>query len=151
MTTTAKIERVTGTWRSRAPAVVCAAAIPMVIWTVTVALIGHRLLVTNASGTKPPLDITLPLVTVFALAAGLIGWGLLAVLERFTRRAATIWTVLAGFMFLISFLPLTGPGTPVSTRLVLGSMHVAVAAVLIPVFSRTGRTSGATPDPRDAT
>lgn len=43
----------------------------------------------------------------------------------------------AALVLAVSFLPLTGPDTATATRLVLGLMHVAVAAVLIPVLLRT--------------
>ena len=124
-------------WRPRALAVVLAAAGATVIWVIAVLLFHHELWVTDPSG-RPPLRISLPLVIVFALLAGLIGWGALALLERLTRRARTIWTVLAVIAFLLSFAPLTGPGTPMSTRLILASMHVGVAAILIPALRRTG-------------
>lgn len=101
------------------------------IWLVAVPIIGLRLRVPGRVG-QPTLEIGLPPVFVVALFASLAGWGLLALLERLTRRARGVWSVLALAVLLLSFAMLTGPGIAPVTRLVLGLMHVAVATVLIP-------------------
>jgi hypothetical protein len=40
-------------------------------------------------------------------------------------------------VLVVSFLPLTGPGTAAVTRIALGCMHVAVAVVLLPALWRS--------------
>ncbi|WP_406319965.1 DUF6069 family protein [Streptosporangium sp. NBC_01639] len=39
-----------------------------------------------------------------------LGRGALAVLERYTRRAGTSWSVISGSVLLISFVPMLGVG-----------------------------------------
>ncbi|OKI67345.1 DUF6069 family protein [Micromonospora sp. CB01531] len=85
---------------------------------------------------QPPGVIGLPIVTVFTLVAALLGWATRSVLDRLTRHAAAVWTALAVVVLLASFLPLFAVGASGATKVVFGSMHVAVAAVLIPIFSR---------------
>jgi predicted permease len=127
--------------RARATAVGAAVLAPTVIWLVTVPLLGVDLQVAQPSG-RPPARITLPLVIVTALAASLAGWGVLALLERRTRQARTIWTATAVVALVGSFAPLLAPGTPTTSRVVLGLMHLTVAAILIPSLAR-----GAPADP----
>jgi hypothetical protein len=79
------------------------------------------------------------LVAATSLAAALAGWGLLALLERFTARPRTSWTAIA---VLVGLLSLAGPlstiaPTTVANGLSLALMHLAVAAVLIPGLAAT--------------
>ena len=75
-----------------------------------------------------------------SLIASLAGWALLALLERRTPRARSIWTVVAIVVLLVSVsLPLS-IATTTGSKTVLALMHVAVAVVLIPVLRR-GATS----------
>jgi hypothetical protein len=69
-----------------------------------------------------------------------------ALLGRLTRRAAAVWTALAVLVLLVSFLPLLAVGAAGAAKTILALMHLAVAAILIPVFGRApGR---ARPGPR---
>lgn len=120
--------------RTRALAVLAAAALAVVIWLIAVPLLGADLLVEDRSG--KPVEIGIGPVLLFSLGAGLAGWGLLALLERITARAKTVWTVIAVVVLLLSFGPLTDSSISGGTRLVLGSMHLAVAVVLIPALTR---------------
>jgi hypothetical protein len=80
-------------------------------------------------------------VVISAAAASLAGWGLLAVLERFTARARTVWTVIAALAMLVSLgAPLSGTGITGANRAWLALMHVAVGAVFIPLLARTSRS-----------
>ncbi|MFG1950408.1 DUF6069 family protein [Micromonospora sp. NPDC048830] len=126
--------------RSRALAVAAAVVLPSLIWMVTVLAFDHRLIVTDGSGSRSQ-EIGLPPVILLSLVVSLLGWGLLALLERFTRRAGVIWAVVAVLALGVSFLPLTGPGTAWASRVALGLMHVTVAAVLLTVFLRTSTTA----------
>jgi Family of unknown function (DUF6069) len=79
------------------------------------------------------------LAVIAAVLAALAGWGLLALLERFTARPRTIWTAIA---VLVGLLSLVGPlstiaSTTVANGLSLALMHLAVAAVLIPGLAAT--------------
>jgi hypothetical protein len=74
-----------------------------------------------------------------SLAAGLLGWLLLAVLERRTSRARALWTGAALVALAVSLgLPLSAATTTAAT-VGLIVMHLAVAAVLIPLMGRTAR------------
>lgn len=85
-----------------------------------------------------------PLNVVFAsTVASLAGWGLLAVLERFTSRARTAWTVIAALAALLSLGgPFSGAEITTTNRVVLALLHIVVAAVLIPLLARTSPRRG---------
>jgi hypothetical protein len=100
------------------------------VWVLAVPLLGLHLIVRFGNGT--PQTVEVDFVVGASLIASLMAWGLLAMLERRTSRARTIWSVVAITVLLVSFsLPLSA-GTTASTKAVLTMMHVAVAAVLIP-------------------
>lgn len=86
---------------------------------------------------QPPMIVGLPLVIGSTLALALLGWGALAVLERYIRRARTIWTVIAVAVLMLSFVPILGVEATSGTKSVLSLMHLAVAAVLIPMLRRS--------------
>lgn len=122
----------------RIRAVVGAVGLAAVIWTITVRLLGHRLVVTGGPAGRESLDIGLAPVVVIALLASLAGWAALALLERLLPRTARrIWTITALAVLLLSFAPLLAPGMDPATRLTLAALHIAVAAVLIPAMTRT--------------
>jgi hypothetical protein len=128
--------------RTRAAAVGAAVLAPAAIWLIAVPLLGIDLRVVQASG-KPPAEITLPMVLVTALAASLAGWGLLALLERLTRRARAVWTASAAVALVVSFVPLLTPGTSATSRTVLAVLHLTVAAILIPYLARSAAADAA--------
>lgn len=84
------------------------------------------------------------------LASGfvsLVGWALLAVLERLTRKGRLIWTIVAVVVFLLSLsAPFSGTGTTTGDRVWLLLMHVVVAAVLILLLPAV--SGGRTPPPQ---
>ncbi|MFG2110820.1 DUF6069 family protein [Micromonospora chersina] len=49
---------------------------------------------------QPPLVVSLPLTAAVTLAVSLLAGGVRALLERLTRRAAVVWTVLAVIVLL---------------------------------------------------
>lgn len=83
-------------------------------------------------------QLILPEIAVFTLLFALLGWAALALLERFTRRARTVWTVLAAAVLTLSLAPIFIEQATAATRAMLVVVHVAVAAVLIPAL-RTRR------------
>jgi len=118
--------------RTRALSVGGAVIAAVAVWAVAVPLLGLHLTVRFGSGS--PQTVGLDLVVGASFIASLVGWGLLAMLERRTSRARTIWTVSAIAVLLVSLsLPLSA-GTTTSTKAVLTVMHVAAAAVLIPAL-----------------
>lgn len=97
-----------------------------------------------AVGGRAPTTVGLPLVVAAALAAGLAGWGSLALLRRLTGRARPLWTALAAAVLVASFAPVLGADATAGARIALGLTHVVVAAVLIPGLRRIpdGLTTG---------
>jgi hypothetical protein len=94
---------------------------------------------TVANPGRAPMEVGLGPVVIFSLLASLVGWAALVVLERFTRRATAIWTPLAVVVALLSLLPLAGSEADGGTKLTLGAMHLAVAAVLIALLPARAR------------
>ena len=113
-------------------------------WLVTVPLLGVDLAVKPAGGGTQTVTQTVGVGAVLAtsLAAALLGWALLAVLERWTTRARTIWTAIAAVLLLLSLAgPLTGAlTTPAAVALV--ALHLVVGAVLILGLRRTAAEAG---------
>jgi Family of unknown function (DUF6069) len=83
-------------------------------------------------------QLILPEIIVFALVFALLCWGTLALLERVTRHAKIIWSVLAGAVLAASFIPVFLEQATVDTRVMLCLIHVAVAVALLPML-RHGR------------
>jgi hypothetical protein len=120
--------------RARALSVAAATLAALAVWVVAVPLLGTHLIV--RFGNSAPQTVGIELVLGSSLVASLFGWGLLAVLERRTLRARTIWVGVAIVVLLLSLsLPLTA-GITMPTRTALALMHLAVAAVLIPGLCR---------------
>ncbi|MBO0913734.1 hypothetical protein J1C73_05220 [Streptomyces laculatispora] len=120
--------------RNRLIALVAAVAAAGVIW-----LIGNAAgaaLVVKQNGVT---EITLAGALVSTLMAGLAGWGLLALLERFTTQDRKIWTYVAGAVLLLSLFPTVFADATNGTRVTLTAMHLAVGAVLILLFRRSAR------------
>jgi hypothetical protein len=121
--------------RTAVTAIVGATAAAVVIWVVATAA-GADLTISFGTG-QPIQKITVVNVVVAALVGSLAGWGLLALLRRFTAKARAVWTVTA---IVAALLSLAGPLSTISsagTKAWLVSMHLAVATVLIVVLRRT--------------
>jgi hypothetical protein len=125
--------------RTRALAVAAAAAASVLIWLVTVPLLGHDL--TARDWTQQPMEIGVDAVIGFALTWSLAGWALLALLERFIGPARRVWTITALVVLALSFTMLTDASLDTGERISLGLMHLAVGAVLIPPLARSSVNS----------
>ena len=124
--------------RTRALSVGGAIVAAVAVWVVAVPLLGLHLVIRFGSGA--PQTIAVGFVVGATLIASLAAWGLLALLERRTARARSIWTIVAVAVLIVSLaLPLSA-GTTTTSKIVLALMHVAVAAVLIPGL-RAGSSS----------
>ena len=116
-------------------AVLGATAAAVAIWVVATAA-GADLTVSFGPG-QAIQKITLINVVVAALVGSLAGWGLLALLRRFTTNARAIWTIIA---IIFALLSLGGPLStisPAGTKAWLVAMHLAVATVTIVGLRRT--------------
>ncbi|MFG3691535.1 DUF6069 family protein [Micromonospora sp. NPDC047740] len=78
--------------------------------------------------------LILPEIAVFSLVFGLLGWGALTLLERFTRHARAVWSGLAGTVLAASFVPVFIEQATGDTRLMLCVLHVVVAVALLPML-----------------
>lgn len=125
------------TWRDRALGVLLAVASAVLIWVVAAPVAGVDLEATVAEG-QPPMEINLFLVVAASLLLSLLGWALLAVLERVTRRGLRVWVIVAAAVTLLS---LAGPTTAETggAMVALALMHLAVGGVLIATMVRSAR------------
>ena len=114
----------------RAGAVVGAVLANCLLWLVASAL-GADFVLSDSVG---KVVLGLGTIIVFTLGFALLGWGTLAVLERFPRRARTTWTVIATVVLLLSLVPIFLEHATTGTRTALVLIHLAVAAVLIPAL-----------------
>lgn len=121
--------------RTQAIAVVAATGATVAVWAIAERLAGVDLTVRTGSGVGTQ-QVGPAAVVIVSLLAGLAGWALLAVLERFTRHAGLVWTIVALAVLVLS---LAGPAGAVTAaaKLALACMHLAAAAVLIPTLART--------------
>jgi hypothetical protein len=108
-----------------------------------IAVPGLGVVLRTRFGHAAPGTVGVEFVVTAALAGSLLGWGLLALLERHTERAHTIWACAAVVVLLASLsLPLTA-ATTTSATVALVMMHLTVAAVLIPWLLRRAPEAGA--------
>ena len=134
---------VPGTSKGRTRAL-CAAAGALagaLAWTVEVPLLGIDL--NFRYGTSRTQIVAAGQVTGASLAALLLGWLLLAVLEQRTAYARTLWTslALAGLAASVA-LPLTVANTPATTPAAVAglvALHLTIGAAVIPAMARTVR------------
>ena len=94
-----------------------------------------------AFGSARPQHLSAGLVVVAGLIGSLLGWALLALLERFTSRSRQIWAIAAPLTLLASLAaPLSGHGIGGGNRLALLLMHLAVGGMLIPFLYRSSNS-----------
>jgi hypothetical protein len=108
--------------------VLLAVAVAVAVWTVAVPLLDLDLVARPGGGA--PQQIGLGAVTAVSLLAGLGSWLLLAVLEKWTRRARVIWRVIAVLVLVVSLL---GPLSAASgaAMAVLVALHLVVGGILV--------------------
>lgn len=133
MTTTSNSPATRGL-RTQALAVGGAVLATALLWTAA-QIMGVALRVDPGDG-RPAQVIGLPFTAAVTLTVSLLAWGVRALLDRLTRRAAAAWTTLAVTVLLVSFLPVLYVQASGSAKAMLALMHVAVATVLMPVMGR---------------
>ena len=136
-TTTTRNRRSTiGRIRQRVLTVAAAVVAAVLAWLIAVPIVGIDLLVRPGGGAAQ--QVGLGSVVAVSLLASLLGWGLLALLERLvSRRALTAWTVVAVVVLMLSLSgPLTA-ATNAAVAIALVLMHLVVGAVLIMGLRRT--------------
>jgi hypothetical protein len=133
---------VTSVRRARLIAIVAATIATSLIW-----LVGHVLGANfTVQASAKSITIDLPAVIGFTLCFSGSGWATLALLERYTRRPMTTWTLLAGSVYLVSVVPIFAEQATAGTRTALVLIHTSVAAILIPLLRRTARDTSAHAD-----
>jgi hypothetical protein len=125
---------------TRALAVLVAIVATLVVWAVEAQLLGIDLRARPLPG-APIAVVGPPAVASFTLLAGLVAWGLLALLERVTTPARRIWIIVAVVALLVSLLGPLGGGVTVTAAVGLACMHLVAAAVLIPLLARSAARS----------
>ncbi|MDG9673611.1 DUF6069 family protein [Micromonospora sp. DH14] len=115
--------------RRRALGIVAAVVAPLVVWSIG-ALAGVDYTVESPG--RPATVIGAGAIVMIALAAALLGWAALALLERFAARIARpLWIALAIVVTVLSFVPVFSVEATGGAKLALGATHVAVAVALI--------------------
>lgn len=104
------------------------------LWTAARSL-GVELRVDARNG-RPPQVVGLPLVAGSTLVLSLLASATRKWLDRLTDRAPTVWTRLAVTVLLVSLAPMTYVQASGSAKATLALMHLAVAAVLVPLLAR---------------
>jgi hypothetical protein len=120
--------------RARALAVAAAASATFTVWTLAHPIAGTDLIVDTGSG---PTTVTPAAVVLSTIVAGLAAWAVLAIAERFVRRAAEVWSWIAGAVLVISLLGPLGSAVGAAATVALVAMHLAAGAVLIPIMARS--------------
>ncbi|WP_405433462.1 DUF6069 family protein [Micromonospora sp. NBC_00617] len=121
--------------RHRSIALLVAVLAAVAVWS-GATLAGAQLTVDQGAG---PQDVTVLAVIMNSGLAALLGWGLLAVLERLSARATTIWTGIAVAVLVLSLVPVLLVDASAGTRWALVLMHLVVGAIVILGFRRGAR------------
>lgn len=137
--TLSRSQRPARTRRTRLLALVGAAAAALAVWALADPLAGVDLTVSTGGGTQ---EIGSGTVVLVSLLAGLAGWALLDLLERFTAHAREIWTATALVVLVVSLLGPLGAAASAAATVALAGMHLAVGAVLIPLLARSASFPG---------
>ena len=90
------------------------------------------------SATAQPAHLAIGFVIAAAAVASLAGSAVASLIGRTTRRPRATWVIIATAATVVSLsMPFSGHGITVTQRIALACMHLAVAAVLIPVIAAT--------------
>jgi len=108
-----------------------------IVWFIAT-LAGAEFAVTSPLAGTMSIDLTLLIATVLPIA--LAAWGVLALLERFTPRAKSIWTIAAVVVLGLSLPPLALLGATVGTTVALVLMHLVTGLILILGLRRGARS-----------
>lgn len=108
----------------------------LLAWSVERYAAGLHLRTPTFSASTHPTHLSAGFIFFVALAAGAAGWGSLALLERRTERPRRFWLTVGGLVGVVSLTgPLSGHGVSATDGLGLVCLHLAVAAVVLPVLA----------------
>ena len=123
----------------RAATVLASALVTMVSFLLLRAA-GADFTITDPGEGKVPHTFVAVEIAIVTGVLGLLGWVTLAGLERWTRRARTIWISLAAAVVLVSLVPIWIEQATTQTRFSLAVVHVVVGLSLLPLL-RFGRAA----------
>lgn len=121
----------------RVAGVVGGAVAATALWLLAVPVGGADLSVTTAG--QQPMVVGPLVVTGAALIGGGAGWASLALLERFVVRARSLWLGVVVVVLVLTGVNAATAGDSTAAAVWLNLMHLAVAAVVVPVLARTSR------------
>lgn len=128
------------TWRPRLLTVLGAAAGTAVLFLVGKA--GGVDLAADQNDGKGPVDLALGSFIGSAAGAALLGWALLALLEKFApARSKKIWTVVASAVLLLSLALPFGVEATTGTQLLLALTHLTVGLVVLFGLRRSAKSA----------
>ncbi|MBF6301621.1 hypothetical protein IU459_29380 [Nocardia amamiensis] len=110
-----------------------AVLVTALLWAASQSL-GVELRVYTRNG-QPAQVVGLPLALGSTLVVSLLASATRKWLDRFTDRASTVWTRLAVTVLLVSLAPMAYVQASGSAKATLALMHLAVAAVLVPLLA----------------
>ncbi len=79
-------------------------------------------------------QITLALSVAATVVAGIAGWAVIAVLERYTASPRGIWVTLTLVVLVLSIVPVFRATANLPTQIMLSVLHCVAAAVLVPAL-----------------
>jgi hypothetical protein len=85
--------------------------------------------------------ISLGLTVVATVAAGLAGWVVIALLERYTSSPRRLWIALTLVVLVASIVPVFRTTASLGTQYMLTALHCVAAAVLIPALPQRHTTA----------
>jgi Family of unknown function (DUF6069) len=85
--------------------------------------------------------VTLALTIVATVAAGIAGWVVISLLERYTSSPRGIWFALTLVVLVVSIAPVFWTTANLGTQLMLTALHCVAAAVLIPALPQRHPTA----------
>jgi hypothetical protein len=86
-------------------------------------------------------QITLALTIVATVGAGIAGWVVIALLERYTSSPWGVWIALTLVVLVLSIVPVFQTTANLGTQLMLTALHCVAAAVLIPALPQRHTTA----------
>jgi hypothetical protein len=121
--------------RARLLAVAATVASAIALWALIEQVFGLDLRGPESGGAA---DVGPAQVTFVSALAAFAGWGFLAILERVTSRARSVWTTVAVVVLVASFGgPVSGTVFSQANRIGLIGLHLVVGAVPIPLLRRS--------------
>jgi hypothetical protein len=128
-------------------AVVGAVIGALISWIIITQAFSIELVARSGGPTMMPVGPA-AVIMVSALAC-LVGWALLAILERKTKHAARIWTAIAAVVTVLSLAGPLNAGPSAAATIGLIVLHLVTAAVFVPLVAWTAfRTSRIVGTPR---